>query len=93
MKVLVVGRFELERLGVTSMLRSLLAEDADIGHAQNDQEMLSSIKQELGFDMLVVDAKVVGKSGVDCGFNPSMQRIDESAQPVYQSLVFFADAH
>jgi CheY-like chemotaxis protein len=65
MRVLVVGRFELERLGVTSMLRSLLTEDTDIGHAQNGPEMLSRIKQEPGFDMLVVDAKAVGKSCVD----------------------------
>ena len=29
----------------------------------------------------------------ECGFNPSMQQIDESAQPVYRSLVSFVDAH
>ncbi|WP_217468861.1 hypothetical protein, partial [Burkholderia paludis] len=27
---------------------------------------------------------------IACGFNPSMQRIDEIAQPVYRSLVSFA---
>ncbi|KVN38794.1 hypothetical protein WT11_03420 [Burkholderia stagnalis] len=32
-------------------------------------------------------------TGFACGFNPSMQRIDESAQPAYRSLVFFEDAH
>ncbi|MPV66795.1 hypothetical protein [Burkholderia sp. BE17] len=30
---------------------------------------------------------------INCGFNPSMQRIDESAQPVYRSLASFEDAH
>ncbi|WP_167243012.1 hypothetical protein [Burkholderia sp. Cy-637] len=31
-------------------------------------------------------------AGFTCGFNPSMQRIDENAQPVYQSLASFSDA-
>jgi len=65
MRVLVVGRFELERLGVTAILRELLAEDIDIGHAENGTEMLSLVEQMPGFDMLVVDAKAVGKSCVE----------------------------
>ncbi|WP_204356081.1 SLC13 family permease [Burkholderia sp. JP2-270] len=43
-----------------------------------------------------VEARAPQASGMTvapCGFNPSMQRIDEIAQPVYRSLVSFVDVH
>lgn len=39
------------------------------------------------------EAQVRAQAVQTCGFNPSMQRIDEISQPVYRSLVSFADAH
>ncbi|WP_232487782.1 hypothetical protein [Burkholderia ubonensis] len=60
------------------------------------QHIALSLRETVGHDDYLyrfIDGADAGRPGLGCGFNPSVQRIDESAQPVYRSLVSFEDAH
>ena len=65
MRVLVVSRFEVERIGVVSTLRRLLPVDAQIEEAMSGPDMVWQAGREPGFDLLVVDSETTGMSCIE----------------------------
>ncbi|MPV68645.1 response regulator transcription factor [Burkholderia sp. BE17] len=65
MKVLVVSRLAVWRIGVKSVLSRLLSEEVEILEAADETAMLAGFGQDSAVDLFVLDGDVASESSID----------------------------